>query len=1388
MTRTNGTSGEKTNGHATTSTLPRPCRERWQPLRGGLLNLYRYDHEEFRYEQGHLLLRGNNGTGKSRVLALQLPFLLDGEIAPHRVEPDGDPAKRMEWNLLMNRHKDRLGYSWLEFGRRDEDGIDRFVTIGCGMSAVAGKGIVGKWFFVTRQRVGRELFLQSAAGPALSRDALEREIAEQGHVYPSARAYRAAVDGALFGLGEQRYEALVDLLIQLRKPQLSRQLDEGQLSNALSQALRPVPESVIGDVAESFRSLEADRSELEGFRRAEGEVATFLREYERYARVAARRRAERVRTTHSAYEHAQRESRGAEDRFQAATAERVRLEGEVLALHRDEAAAVAEEQALREGPEMRSAARLERLRVEAESLAKVAESAAAERDRAGAALDAARSHEVRAAEQAASLREQLDRGLVEARSAAVGAGVEEAHDRALDVVAADSAGRRAAEVATEQIVKRRTQAAEHLRKLTDGVHRAKGEHDHAENRHETLAGQLDAVREEERRAHGAVGAAREALGDAYAAWLAASEELANAGRELALDAGVSVAWEPDPLRDALDEWSDRAEGDGPVGVAVRALEGHAVERLATQAAEIERLRREKEGRLVELRAERERLAQGVHTPPSPPPTRAPDVRQGRLGAPLWRICDFRPEIDDEARAGIEAALEAAGILDAWVTPTGRLESARGDALLVAGTSARVGESHLGTVLVAAVDRSDPFAVSIQDDVVDAVLRHVGCRQGAGEVWVDPTGRWQVGPLHGEHVKSSAEHIGEGARQTARKRRLSDLAVEIAAAEVELQSVEERARVVAGRKARALDEGRRAPSDTPLRNAIAHRTAQVEAVAKLRGQVAAAEERKLALLQKVDEAVRVRLDAARDLGVSRWVDDVLALERAIAVYEQARIRLWSYAREHERAADAVDEAVRRREAAEQALETWTRDWNEKELRARTAASEHQTLESVVGVAAREVVERIARVRRSIASIQQEVKLRDEEVSKARERISRAEAEQELLAKQLDERAGERASAIERLVRAAASGLLRVADAELSEDPSTWSPTRAVEVARRVEPMLSSVRSDDAAWERVQSGLHGQVQALHVAMIAHGYPPQMTVEDELMLVRAPFRGQVLDMPQLRSALVEEITTRQSVLDAREREVIENHLIGEVAAHLHDLLHEAEDRRRDINGEIERRPTSTGMSLRFVWEPVDDGPAGFAEARSRMLRPAATWSPEERRLVGDFLQRQIRAARAADEAASWQEQLTQALDYRAWHRFAVERQQEGRWVRLTKRTHGTGSGGEKAIALTVPQFAAAAAHYTTAGAHAPRLILLDEAFVGVDSDMRKKCMGLLDAFDLDFVMTSEREWGCYETLPGLAIAQLSTRQGMDAVAVTRWIWNGRQRVRDDVPLPPAAPSEPS
>jgi len=186
--------------------LPAPGRERWQPLRVGLVDLFYYDVEEFWFRDGRLLLRGNNGTGKSKVLALTLPFLLDGDLSAHRVEPDGDPKKRMEWNLLLggdHPHPERLGYAWIEFGRLGADGTAHFTTLGCGMKAVSGRGIARHWFFVTDQRIGAPAaqggldLLDSTRSP-IGRERLADAVSGRGMVYDAARAYRRAVDEALF--------------------------------------------------------------------------------------------------------------------------------------------------------------------------------------------------------------------------------------------------------------------------------------------------------------------------------------------------------------------------------------------------------------------------------------------------------------------------------------------------------------------------------------------------------------------------------------------------------------------------------------------------------------------------------------------------------------------------------------------------------------------------------------------------------------------------------------------------------------------------------------------------------------------------------------------------------------------------------------------------------------------------------------------------------------------------------------------------------------------------------------------------------------------------------------------------------------------------------------
>jgi uncharacterized protein (TIGR02680 family) len=1360
--------------------LPLPAAEsrRWQPLRGGLLNLYRYDYEEFRYEQGHLLLRGDNGTGKSRVLALQLPFLVDGETTPHRLEPDGDPAKRIEWNLLLGKHQDRLGYTWMELGRRDDSGVCHYLTLGAGLRAVEGRGLVDRWFFITGQRVGETLFLQSAAGPALTRERLAEALGDRGELFRTAAAYRKAIDQALFRLGEHRYGALVDLLIQLRQPQLSRQLDERRLSAALSEALPPVAPGIIGDVAESFRSLEADRVALEAFRAASDGVERFLEGYRRYARVAARRRSDEVRGTHSAYEATLRRLRAAEAERDAAGRELTAIAAWIDALALEVQAAATTVETLRASPQMRAAEALDRAREAADERARDASVAEAELGRARQRLARLSALRDEAARAEAASRADLIVAMAAAEDQAGAAGLDGAHRAAVGGLGlpdgpVDDALLGGTRRRLEQAVTTRLRAVEHVRGLVAAVDAATTALSMARQACAELTGQLDEAIDAERDAQATLSRRQEDLDRGYRLWAGAVTELSPA--------------DADHVSDALAAWYRTGEGPSPVAMAVRRALEATTHELARRRAAIEQRRSEVTEKLERLHAERARLADGHHLPPPPPHTRDDAARAGRAGAPLWLLCDFRPDLDEATRAGLEAALEASGLLDAWVTPDGALLP-RGvhDTAVVPGAGPPPdADAHLGRWLVPAVDRGDERTAAVSDAIVADVLRHVGARAGAGHAWVDVDGRWQLGPLRGAWDKPEAAHIGQSAREAARRRRRAELASEIRDVEDELARIDVDGGLVSRREQTALGEAESAPDDEPVRAALAATVSAARAVATLRARVVEAEGAVAERRRALEAAVKTRDDAAADLGIAAWVADLGALDRAIGDYRAALAALWPTVRSHggtrARSASAAEHAA---EAATVETEHAAR-LQAARAKAQAAAAERDTLQRSVGAAVDEILQRLADARQALGAVQAALEAAREAREDARIREAVAGEKVSAEGRTLHEDTTRRDGAIAGLRALAAAKLIDVACPGIDPgDAAGWSVTRAVEVARNLDVALDGVEGDDAVWERAQKDVHGSLQRLAEALLPHGYHPGMTLENGLFVVTVPFRGRECTAHELRDALVEEVTSRQLLLDAREREILENHLIGEVAAHLHDRLRAAETLVREMNEELRTRRTSTGMTLRFTWEPLDDGPPGLPEARARLLRAGATWSPAERQALGAFLQERIRAVRAVNEAGTWQDHLAAAFDYRAWHQFCVERQQDGVWKRLTRRTHGTGSGGEKAIALTIPQFAAAAAHYRTADPLAPRLILLDEAFVGIDRTMRAQCMGLLRAFDLDFVMTSEQEWGCYATLPGVAIYQLSTRPGIDAVGVTRWVWNGRERVLDTQRLPGAAP----
>lgn len=1344
--------------------LPVARTTRWQPLRTGLVDLFYYDHQEFWFRDGRALFRGNNGTGKSKVLALTLPFLLDGDLTPSRVEPDGDRGKRMEWNLLLgDRYDERLGYTWLEFGRVTEHGERAYLTVGIGLKAVTGRGIADRWFFITSQRIGHDLFLIGSGGAALTRDRLTEAIGLHGQVSGRAERYRRMLDEHLFHLGEERYDALINLLIQLRQPQLSKRPDEKRLSRALSDALTPLDQAVLSDIATAFHDLEQQRIELTGLRDTRGHVTRFLDRYRRYASVAARRQARELRSAHSAYENVQRSLAGVREEITRAVREEAEAAGRLESARTEHAEQTAIREELGSDPRLKNFADAQRYAEQAEQAAEQARQAAERAERTRTERQARRDEAADAAERSAAA---VGDAQAPAADAAERAGIGGGHaaialDPPTDTVLLT------AEREMTRLADGRAEAVQYVSRLAEKAARTAAELAQARR----VLGEREADRDA---ASDALGEAQEALAEQVARHVEEWRDYRRSLTEVAL---------PDPVDTDLEGWAETLDGPHPLLTALRSAADEAHRSLATAGAEVGARLAAAEADLGELIAERERLESGVIDRPPTPYTRSPQARTGP-GAALWQVVDFAAGLNPADRAGLEAALEASGLLDAWITPEGvLLDRDTHDVVVGPGATA---SRPLTEVLTVAIDPDDAQAGAPAPETVRAVLAGIGLGEQDTAAWVATTGRWRAGPLHGAWSKDAAVYVGAGAREEARRRRLAELAGLIDAADRAVAEARTAVESVERRRGVLAAELQREPSDQRLRDAHSAVTGAARQLAKIQDRVQRAADDVDWAERDHAAAIAERDEAAADVGLPADLDGLGTVRAALDAYRRATATLLAAARRHaDRRAELAtwtqelaSAAEAAREAAEQARAA--------EVRAAEERGRLQALRESIGASVEELRVRLQHAKERIAELESAIRRLDHEHRDAAELRARAQGREEQLTEQLSGTGERRDAAVTDFQRFTATGLLRLAcDRESPDTDDPWAADPAVRLARRTEESLRDIDDGDDAWRRVQDEITRYYADLSEALSRHGHHALAGLDD-WFVVLIQFQGRERTPGELTSLLDGEIDYRERMLSAKERDLLEEHLINDVASHLQELISEAEAQVGFMNAELEERPTSTGMRLRLHWEPSPDGPAGLAEARARLLRQnAELWSPADRAAVGDFLQREIERVRAADEHGTWQEHLRSALDYRAWHHFVIERYQDGRW----RSAIGPASGGERVLTVSLPLFAAASAHYRSAHAHAPRMIALDEAFAGVDDDARAKCLGLLTTFDLDVVMTSEREWGFYATVPGLAAHHLVRRDGVDAVHVTTWEWDGREpaRVERHVQARPPAPREP-
>lgn len=1368
--------------------LPEPRRERWQPLRIGLVELFHYDSEEFWFHDGHLLLRGNNGTGKSKVLSLTLPFLFDAQLRSSRIEPDGDNSKRMSWNLLMNEYPRRIGYTWLELGRHNADGTSRYLTLGAGLSAVDGRSQVDSWFFLLEgapgtqgPRINHDLWLTNDQRVVLTRERLRETIDSRGwgQVFENAHGYRRAVDERLFQLGARRYEALMDTLIKLRQPQLSKKPDEAGLSTALSEALPPLPSELLTDVAEALNQLEEDRRQLDETRQLEHAVQQFEQRYRTYAGMVTRRQARELRQAQTGFDNASEER----NRTHAALETARHTEANAIVAHetakRSLAAARERLGTLQSDPANQEANRLGQARQDADERKREAESALTLLKDAQEKLAREEDRSRHSSRRVEAARSGLDSARTQFAARAQTAGTAASLTNnpltalpAEELTTLAEAKLTAASNELHVAAAKRRQDIRQLEQRHATVEKTQSSFQSLQSVRQRCQTELEAASDHRAEADRNAERAGTALIDAWSTHCASL-------KELRFDTD-------DPLQQ-LAAWTARPEGANPVLAALTDAYRAASVRHADRQSELSLQQTNVDQQRTALSEERDRLTAGHDVVPLPPPTRAPGVREHRPGAPLWRLVDFQSHVKPAQRAALEAALEASGLLDAWLSPDGELTGTTGAPLLDT-LWARRPASHsesLADVLIPAV----PDGNAITAEGVMAVLANVayGREVETAESWISADGRYRLGSLGGAWHKPEAIYIGHTARAQARQRRLQEIAAALDALNVQQTLLNTQFTALSAARRQSEEEWRGAPTDTALREAILAAVSAEQAVSKARERLDQTDDQCLAAEAQLNAAREALKADALDLALPVELSGLTSIAEAVDQLIQAQSQLLTAARDWRNAwPEHILQEEREREAHENLARHAQASKNASE-RADKALARYQVLHGSIGL-------KVEKLRRQLSAASEEARTAEQNIEgsqraqqEAGERRAIASTEATAAEAHLTERIAARVQATERLQRFAHSGLLSSAlpDLELPEEADAWTIDPALTLARRAEQSLTHIKDDEASWTRVQHQIAEDLTELHRSLSALGHQATSEPNDWGFTVHILYRNRPERPDTLAALLADDIAQRSELLSAKEREVLENHLQAEIAAEIQRLMRAADRQVVAINEELQKRPTTTGMRYRLQWQPLtaeEGAPAGLEIARERLLNISSDlWSPEDRRAVGSMLQQQISMERARADAdptapsGTLIEQLARALDYRHWHRFQVQRHQAGRWSRLS----GPASSGERALGLTIPLFAAISSFYGRgASPHAPRLMLLDEAFAGIDDVARSDCMGLIREFDLDFLITSEREWACYATLPGVSICQLQRREGVDAVFVSRWIWDGRAKRREEDP----------
>ena len=1338
---------------------------RWKINKLGFLNFWLYDQEEFPLHDGHILLRGNNAAGKSITTQSFIPFLLDGDRRPERLDPFGSRDRKMEFYLLGdNEREESTGYLYLEFRK---SGLEEYRTIGVGMRAQRGKGI-DFWGFCLAdgRRIGQDGFqlyekVEQQNLP-LSKQKLRRLIGDSACWAESQTRYKEMVNAQIFGFRDIRqYDQLVQLLISVRAPKLSKDFHPTAVKKLLNESLQVLTDEDLSAMVSTMEQMDNLEDTLHSYQTAIQDARIISREYTRYNQYILGQKGQACLT-------AWNRTRSLRQQLQDEEARKCDLEKKL------------EEQRERQKQSgiCLEAARAQRLSLGEDELSAKQERLQQER------------------EACADLEKELRRGEEQFQKMKDGIDRREARLRQLKRDEEDARG--AVRLALRELEEQNEQlelGEEHKR----FVERLRAE------RPEEGEALVAALRQRERQ----IGAVLDSLRRTDAARIfydTACQDLDRA-EEGVREAGIVLrdaqAQEREERDNLLEEFARRRDGNRELDIPQeiwlelrRALASYRVpadwspirNRLDECARKVEtvlragQLRAEQAASLLKKeQSEAQRQLRQLKDQPEPIPPRREEITATRIQlamrgipcAPLYELVDFAPDLPQDRRDLLEAQLLDAGLLDALVLPGEHLPEVQ--ELLA---------EYPDRFLVPGPPVTDPVTGLIPDAAGRFPLEAAVCLSGISQTDLNaetallPDGRFRCGMLRGHsRAEGPAGFIGAAARAANRQRQLREL-------EEQLDRLEEKLRAARAEEAECaarLEQLELERSQMPTAEELDQALALLEQARSALRRAEEEQERRREAAQQARQAWAALDEESRSRSTG------LPYERTTAAYEEAREAAIGYREAYNLLKEKQQTLGYARLAMESEEETI--DEQREQAEDKRCANEQLHTNLAVRQAAAQALqdfldrpENQARARR-LTELEEEISFQDSENRDAEIQCARLE-------EQVD-RAGE---VIQGRKESLTRAVLEEQDLEtyfredlelgfsgldgtlVLEEQARQAAGKAPASARgRTTAEMGEAISSN--FQRYRGSLSGYHPEIKMVFDAPDQPAQLRQRYVITLKKG---GRELSLYAFIQALQTDIDTTGALLEDRDRELFENILTETISHTLRARIEESAQWTRNMTGLMATLTTSMGLTFSLDWKEKKsegEGELDTAQLVTLLNKDRALLTPEDSQKVSSHFRSRVKRAREEarlrGEAVNYADLIRGVLDYRGWYEFHLfyQRGDSGK-KELNDRVFNRFSGGEKAMAMYVPLFASVSAQYLKGGDSCPRMLALDEAFAGVDDQNISAMFELMGILEFDYILNSQVLWGCYACVSDLNIAEMHHPANSPVVTILHYHWNGKRR----------------